>query len=55
MELELTDFNLPAALDNALTLVRERAGRHGIALDLTVDEPAGRRSWPTSGRSSRSC
>jgi two-component system, NtrC family, sensor kinase len=26
MELELTDFHLPTALDNALTLVRERAG-----------------------------
>jgi signal transduction histidine kinase len=38
MELELTDFNLPATLDSALTLVRERAGRRGIALGLTVDE-----------------
>ena len=38
MELELTDFNLPATLDNAMTLVRERAGRHGIALHMTVDE-----------------
>jgi signal transduction histidine kinase len=38
MELELTDFNLPATLDNALTLVRERAGRRGIALGLTIDE-----------------
>ena len=38
MELERTDFNLPATLDNALTLVRERAGRRGIALGLTVDE-----------------
>jgi signal transduction histidine kinase len=38
MELELTDFNLPSTLDNALTLVRERAGRRGIALSLTVDE-----------------
>jgi signal transduction histidine kinase len=38
MELELTDFNLPTTLDNALTLVRERAGRHGIALHMTVDE-----------------
>jgi signal transduction histidine kinase len=37
-ELELTDFNLPATLDNALTLVRERAGSRGIALGLTVDE-----------------
>jgi signal transduction histidine kinase len=38
MELELTGFNLPGTLDNALTLVRERAGRRGIALGLTVDE-----------------
>ncbi len=38
MELEVTDFNLPATLDNALTLVRERAGRRGIVLGLTVDE-----------------
>jgi signal transduction histidine kinase len=38
MELELTDFHLPAALDNALTLVRERAGRRGIALHITTDE-----------------
>jgi signal transduction histidine kinase len=37
MELELTDFNLPVTLDNALTLVRERAGRRGIALGLTID------------------
>jgi two-component system, NtrC family, sensor kinase len=38
MELELTDFHLPAALDNALTLVRERAGRHGIALHAAIDD-----------------
>jgi GAF domain-containing protein len=38
MELELTDFHLPTALDNALTLVRERAGRRGIALHMTSDE-----------------
>jgi signal transduction histidine kinase len=38
MELELTDFNLPATLDNALPLVRERAGRRGIALHITTDE-----------------
>jgi signal transduction histidine kinase len=38
MELELTDFDLPATLDNALTLVRERAGRHRIALHMTVDD-----------------
>jgi signal transduction histidine kinase len=38
MELELTDFHLPTALDNALTLVRERAGRRGIALHMIIDE-----------------
>jgi signal transduction histidine kinase len=37
MELELNAFDLPAALSNALTLVRERAVRRGIHLDLTVD------------------
>ncbi len=41
MELELTDFDLPTALDSALTLVRERAGRRGIALHLTVDQQLG--------------
>ena len=38
MELELADFNLPATLDNALILVRERAGRRGIALHMNVDD-----------------
>ena len=32
MELELADFDLPEAIDNALTLVRERAMRRGITL-----------------------
>jgi signal transduction histidine kinase len=41
MELELTTFDLPAAVDNALTLVRERAGRRGIALGRTVDAGVG--------------
>jgi signal transduction histidine kinase len=41
MELELTDFHLPTALDNALTLVRERAGRRSIALQMNVDERLG--------------
>jgi GAF domain-containing protein len=41
MELEATDFDLPAAIDNALTLVRERAGRRGIALGRTIDEQVG--------------
>jgi len=41
MELELSDFDLPTALDNALTLVRERAGRRSITLQTTVDERLG--------------
>jgi len=41
MELELSAFDLPAALEGCLTLVRERATRHGIALTLTVDERVG--------------
>jgi GAF domain-containing protein len=41
MELELTEFDLPTAIENALTLVRERAGRRGIALGFTVDERLG--------------
>ncbi len=41
MELELTDFDLPLAIGNALTLVRERAGRHGIALHHEVDARLG--------------
>jgi len=43
MELELASFDLPTALDNALTLVRERASRHGITLGLGlgVDAPVG--------------
>jgi len=41
MELELTDFDLPQAIDNALTLVRERAGRRGIALHPSVEEHLG--------------
>ena len=42
LELELGRFHLPTALDNALTLVRERATRHGITLTQTVDAAAGR-------------
>jgi signal transduction histidine kinase len=41
MELELTDFDLPTAIDNALTLVRERAGRRGITLGRQIDERVG--------------
>ncbi|HUG76054.1 MAG TPA: ATP-binding protein, partial [Burkholderiales bacterium] len=41
MELELSSFHLPTALSNAMTLVRERAQRHGIALGLEVDPRLG--------------
>jgi signal transduction histidine kinase len=37
MELDLADFDLPAALQNAMTLVKERAQRHGITLSLEID------------------
>ena len=35
MELELATFDLPLAIDNARTFVRERATKHGINLDVT--------------------
>ena len=41
MELEVGDFDLPASLQNALTLVRERAQRHSIELGLKVDPALG--------------
>jgi signal transduction histidine kinase len=41
MELELTDFDFPTALDNAIVLVRERAARHGISLHKSFDERLG--------------
>src|SRR5205807_8220534 len=41
MELDLTHFHLPTALDNALTLVRERAGRRNIALHMDIDNRLG--------------
>ena len=41
LELELGRFHLPTALDNALTLVRERATRHGITLTQHVNERVG--------------
>jgi signal transduction histidine kinase len=41
LELERGRFHLPTALDNALTLIRERATRHGITLTQTVDERVG--------------
>ena len=41
MELELATFDLPLAIDNARTFVRERATKHGINLDVTVDDRLG--------------
>jgi signal transduction histidine kinase len=38
MELELSSFHLPTAISNAVTLVRQRAMRHGIALGLDIDQ-----------------
>jgi signal transduction histidine kinase len=37
MELEWGTFSLPEALASGLTMVRERAGRNGVALHLEVD------------------
>ncbi|HEY5636075.1 MAG TPA: ATP-binding protein [Burkholderiales bacterium] len=41
MDLDLAEFDLPAAIDNALTLVRERAQRHGLALSRELDPALG--------------
>jgi signal transduction histidine kinase len=41
MELEAQPFDLPAALDNALTLIRERAARNSIGLVVHVDPGIG--------------
>ena len=41
MELELATFNLPLTLQSTLTLVEERANRHGIQVMLQVEESLG--------------
>jgi signal transduction histidine kinase len=41
MELELGTFMLAEALDNGLTMVRERASDHGVILSLDVDDDIG--------------
>jgi signal transduction histidine kinase len=41
MELELSEFDLSGVVDNTMTLVRERAVRHGIALGRSIDERLG--------------
>jgi signal transduction histidine kinase len=37
IELDVKKFDLPSALENSITLVRERANRHGILIDLAID------------------
>jgi GAF domain-containing protein/anti-sigma regulatory factor (Ser/Thr protein kinase) len=41
MELAPAPFHLPSALENAVTLVKERAARHGIALQVDFDPRLG--------------
>jgi len=41
MELEVIDFHLPQAIDNAVTLVRERAARRAITLEVEIDSRLG--------------
>jgi signal transduction histidine kinase len=41
MGLELSEFDLPQAIENALILMRERASRRGIRLGSTIDERLG--------------
>jgi signal transduction histidine kinase len=41
MDLASALFHLPSALDNAVALVKERAARHGIALQVDVDPRLG--------------
>jgi signal transduction histidine kinase len=41
MELAPAPFHLPTALENAVTLVKERAARHGISLQVDVDPRLG--------------
>ncbi len=41
MELDLAPFNLSLAIESAVSLIRERAGRHGISLRVAADEALG--------------
>jgi signal transduction histidine kinase len=41
MELELGEFDVPLAIDNAVTLVRDRAANHGLTLAIDVDPALG--------------
>ena len=48
MELELDDVNVVAMLENALGLLRERAARSGVRVDLDVSGALGHGPTPTS-------
>jgi signal transduction histidine kinase len=37
MELAISQFHIPSAIDNAVVLVRERASRHALALEIKLD------------------
>ena len=54
MELELGEFSLREALENGLTMLKERAGRHGIALEpgdrTRPGRDRGRRAEGQAGR-----
>ena len=41
MDLDVAAFDLPTAIDDAMLLMRERAGRRGIALERQADERLG--------------
>ncbi|MEX0961055.1 MAG: ATP-binding protein [Burkholderiales bacterium] len=41
VELALTQFDLAETIENTLTLVRERAARHGLGLSLLIDKRVG--------------
>jgi signal transduction histidine kinase len=41
MDLEFSRFDLPTALENTLILVRDRATRHAIAVDVRIDPGLG--------------
>ena len=41
MDLEVTTFYLPDAIENAILLIRERANRHGIKLDRVIHDSLG--------------
>ena len=41
MDLDVTKFDVPMAIENALILIRERATRHGVKLQHHIDEQLG--------------